>query len=286
LHTDIQESKSQIALPTVETTPSHGLATRTAKLWDRTLGREMSLRLERVLLPGLRWNQEVYATWLRSQVDGTTQWLDAGCGHRLLPPDFEALERELIQKAKLVIGVDQNMDSLHRHKTLRRRTCASLEGLPFADHSFDLVTCNMVVEHLPNPSHTLREFGRVLRPHGVLLVHTPNVWNYAVCLARILKTIVPAPLLTKMISWSEERHDADIFPTFYRANSCSSLTSHLDRLGFSRERYEMLVGPQPICPFFAPVAFCELLLMKTTMSRAFQSFATTMLFSFRKAAAR
>jgi len=262
------------------------LVRRGQKLWDLTLGRQASLRLERVILPGLRWNQEIYATWLRSHVDETTDWLDAGCGRRLLPPDFETLEHELMNVAKLAIGVDLNVDSVLRHKTLTRRMCASLEGLPFPDDSFDLVTCNMVVEHLPNPSRTFREFSRVLRPGGVLLIHTPNVWNYAICLARVLRKLVPERLLVKMISWSEKRQDADIFPTFYRANSRSSITSQLDRLGFSCERYEMLVGPQTVCRFFAPVAFCEALLMKATMSRALQSFATTMIFTFRKTSPR
>jgi ubiquinone/menaquinone biosynthesis C-methylase UbiE len=266
--------------------PFDGLMGRTAELWDSVLGRRMSLRMERIILPGARWNQEVYATWLKSHVSGTTRWLDAGCGHRLLPPDFETLERELIGTAKMVVGLDLNVNSLQMHQTLNHRTCSSLESLPFPDHSFDLVTCNMVVEHLPDPCQTFRELGRVLRPDGVLLVHTPNVWNYAICLARLIKRFVPKCLLVKMIMWSEERRDSDIFPTFYRANSCASITSQLGQLGFYREKYKMLVGPQPICPFFAPIAFWELLLMKSTTWRALQSFATTMLFSFRKAPAR
>jgi SAM-dependent methyltransferase len=288
LHTHVRDPESQFTLGTETIAPSshRNLVKRGARLWDSTLGRQMSLRLERVILPGLRWNQDVYAKWLKRHVTETTCWLDAGCGRRMLPPDFEALEHELVCTAKFVVGVDLNVNSLQRHKTLLHRTCASLEGLPFPDGSFDLVSCNMVVEHLPDPYQTFGEFGRVLRPGGVLLVHTPNVWNYAVCLARVLKRLVPGRILVKMIRWSEERQDADIFPTFYRANSCASITSQLDRLGFSREKYEMLVGPQPVCPFFAPVAFWELLLMRATMCRPLQSFATTMLFSFRKAPAR
>lgn len=274
------------AFEKVEPSPLHDFVSRTAKLWDSLLGRGMSLRMERAILPGVRWNQEVYATWLQSHVSETTRWLDAGCGHRLLPPDFETLERELAVTAKIVVGLDLNVDSLRMHRTLLHRTCSSLERLPFPDRSFDLVTCNMVVEHLPDPRQTFQELGRVLRPDGVLLIHTPNVWNYAICLARLIKKFVPKRLLVKMITWSEERPDVDIFPTFYRANSCSSITSQLGQLGFYREKYEMLVGPQPICPFFAPIAFWELLLMKSTTWRALQSFATTMLFSFRKAPAR
>lgn len=263
--------------------PHRDLLSRGSKLWDSIAGRQMTLRMDRIILPRLRWNQEVYATWLESHVNKTTRWLDAGCGRRLLPPDFEALEHELTREARLVIGVDLNVKSLQRHRTLFHRTCASLEALPFQDESFDLITCNMVVEHLPNPSQTFRELGRVLCPNGVLLVHTPNVWNYAVCLARMLKKVAPERILIRMIKWSEERQDADIFPTFYRANSRASITARLGLLGFSCEQHEMLVGPQPICPFFAPAAFFELLLMRATMWHPLREFATTMLFSFRKA---
>jgi ubiquinone/menaquinone biosynthesis C-methylase UbiE len=258
--------------------------TKAAKLWDHTLGRQMSLRTEAAILRRVRWNQEIYSEWLRTYVTGTTSWLDAGCGRRLLPPDFLSLERELMGKAKLVIGVDVNTDSLRCHKTLFLRSCSSLEALPFPDQSFDLVTCNMVVEHLPDPQSTFREFERVLCPGGVLLVHTPNIWNYAVLLARVLKKLVPAKLLVRLIGWSEERQDTDIFPTYYRGNSRTSITSILESHGFSSERFEMLVGPQPVCRVFAPLALCELLLMRATMWQPLRPFATTMLCSFRKSA--
>jgi 2-polyprenyl-3-methyl-5-hydroxy-6-metoxy-1,4-benzoquinol methylase len=256
--------------------------TNRSAFWNNTLGRRMSLRLEDVILRQLRWNQEIYGAWLQSYVTENTRWLDAGCGHRILPPDFDALERELLCKARLVVGSDVSADSLSRHKTLQLRTCASLGQLPFPDQSFDLVTCNMVVEHLPDPNATFREFERVLSPGGILLLHTPNIWNYAVILARLVKTVVPRNTLLRLIRWSEERQDADIFPTYYRANSRTSLTAALQSIGLSCERFELLVGPQPVCRFFAPLALCELLIMRATMWQPLRSFATTMLCSFRK----
>lgn len=45
--------------------------------------------------------------------------------------------------------------------------------LPFADGSFDLVTCLDVVEHLDDDTAALREMRRVLRPGGHLLVTVP-----------------------------------------------------------------------------------------------------------------
>jgi len=51
------------------------------------------------------------------------------------------------------------------------------EPLPYANASFDLVTCTEVIEHLEHYRATLREVNRVLRPGGVFVVSTPNVLN-------------------------------------------------------------------------------------------------------------
>lgn len=45
-----------------------------------------------------------------------------------------------------------------------------LTQLPFADRSFDCVTCGWVIEHLPDPRPGLAEFSRVLQPGGRLFL--------------------------------------------------------------------------------------------------------------------
>lgn len=47
---------------------------------------------------------------------------------------------------------------------------ADLTELPFADASFDGVTCGYVLEHVPNPADGLREFARVMCRGGRLLL--------------------------------------------------------------------------------------------------------------------
>lgn len=45
--------------------------------------------------------------------------------------------------------------------------------LPFADSTFDLITCFGVLHHIPNVSKALAEFRRVLTPDGILLIREP-----------------------------------------------------------------------------------------------------------------
>jgi SAM-dependent methyltransferase len=49
--------------------------------------------------------------------------------------------------------------------------------LPFQDATFDAVVGIEGIEHLENPYLPTREFFRVLRPGGLLILSTPNVLN-------------------------------------------------------------------------------------------------------------
>jgi len=49
--------------------------------------------------------------------------------------------------------------------------------LPFGDRSFEYVTCLEGLEHIENPQQAVREFARVLKPGGHLIVSVPNILN-------------------------------------------------------------------------------------------------------------
>jgi SAM-dependent methyltransferase len=51
---------------------------------------------------------------------------------------------------------------------------AAAEELPFADASFDLVTCQTLLMHVPDPHLVIGEMTRVTKPGGLVLAAEPN----------------------------------------------------------------------------------------------------------------
>lgn len=249
-------------------------------LWDRWLGRLASWRLQQRMLPQLRWNQEIWGETVRRYLGPSVRWLDAGCGWRLLGQGLEPLEAELVNATQNVVGIDSDLPHLGKHVNIHRRVCGSLAVLPFADESFDLLTCNMVVEHLPVPEKIFQELSRVLAPGGVLLVHTPNKWNYLVLANIIAKRLLPRSLIAKLVK--DGRSQDDFYPTCYRANSTRALRRIGKSANLGTEFVRMLTHPRPYTRFFAPAAFLELLIMRLTMTQLFGRFGTTIVMAFRK----
>ena len=73
----------------------------------------------------------------------------------------------------------QFYEGLRAYEPMSMRVCqADLESaLPFPDHSFDRVVCNLVLGYVRDPLFTLREYLRVLTPQGRLVIS--NLKPYA-----------------------------------------------------------------------------------------------------------
>jgi len=74
-----------------------------------------------------------------------------------------------------VVGVDLDESAV---KVARSRGltvhCGMLAAQRFQTSTFDAVTLNHVIEHVPDPVQTLRECFRILKPGGTLVLFTPN----------------------------------------------------------------------------------------------------------------
>lgn len=50
---------------------------------------------------------------------------------------------------------------------------SNITSIPVPDASFDVVLCTEVLEHIPNPAEAIKEFARVLKSDGTLLLTAP-----------------------------------------------------------------------------------------------------------------
>ncbi len=51
------------------------------------------------------------------------------------------------------------------------------KNLPYENESFDYIACIEGLEHIENPANAIREFARLLKKGGLLIVSVPNILN-------------------------------------------------------------------------------------------------------------
>jgi SAM-dependent methyltransferase len=115
----------------------------------------------------------------RFSLDRVKDVLDVGCG----VGHWGRLLANVLPGSARVQGVDREAFWVERataraaaHGLADRFSyqVAVAEKLPFADESFDLVTCQTVLIHMPDPGAAVDEMVRVARPGGLILVAEPN----------------------------------------------------------------------------------------------------------------
>ncbi len=97
--------------------------------------------------------------------------LDVGCGSG-------TIVKRLLKKGKKTIGIDIGKKFVDFCKSKYKSAVfceADAQFLPFSNKCFDTIVCSEVIEHLENPEKALKEFNRVLRPRGKLILTTPNI---------------------------------------------------------------------------------------------------------------
>jgi 2-polyprenyl-3-methyl-5-hydroxy-6-metoxy-1,4-benzoquinol methylase len=103
--------------------------------------------------------------------------LDVGCGEGVL------VQRWAQRLATgRVVGIDLEEDSIqagwaeHQAPNLEYRVMQAA-NLPFADGEFDLASAIEVLEHVPDPEHTLAEMARCAERHLLVSVPREPLWR-------------------------------------------------------------------------------------------------------------
>lgn len=168
--------------------------------------------------------ENVFAEKLRKIILPGERVLDAGCGTgKFFSFDFA-------KKAGCrLVGTDARED-INSNSEMDFCVRAKLNALPFADASFDVVNCRLVIEHVDFPDSVLKEFYRVLKPDGRLAILTPNLLHYFGAAAKLTPHWFHVWFNSRVRGFDEN----DIFPTRYRANTRPRLRRLFTESGFSR----------------------------------------------------
>jgi SAM-dependent methyltransferase len=231
-------------------------------------------RLRPKLTPGLENSQMHYARMLEAAAAAASSWLDLGCGF-----DFVRNGATFTMPAGncRAVGLDMDATALRQHTRLSQRVVGNGETLPFGRGTFDLVTMNMVMEHVKTPRLLFAEVNRVLRPGGVLLLHTPNAVGYTTLATRMVPTALRAPLAARI----QGRTEDDLYPTYYRANSVKDLRRLGKNNGLEVQQIEQIESS----PMFASVPILllpELMFIRLLRTMRLHSMRPCLLARFRK----
>lgn len=223
--------------------------------------------LERIFVPTLKSSQARYEDLLKSYVNPDIEWLELGCGHHILPPWRLKAEKDLINRCKAIIGVDYDFLSLKKNQNILLKARCNISNIPFQCNYFDLITSNMVVEHIENPEVQFSEINRVLKQNGFFIFHTPNDLGYVTLFGRLIPDIIKKLLIYIL----QGRKEEDVFKTYYRANNKKKILKLASRNGFKIKEIEMANSSAQFS-VVPPLALVELIWMKILMLDKFKSF--------------
>lgn len=157
-----------------------------------------------------------------------TTLLDAGCG-RTLP-----VLRKYAGKVARLIGVEL-VDFTDVPVGIEAYN-ADLSHIPIPDCSVDIIMSRSVFEHLVDPESVYREFARILRPGGMVVFLTANMWDYGTLVARL----IPNRYHASIVKHTEGRAEEDTFPTAYLTNTRKDVERLAQKTGLTVKGFEYL----------------------------------------------
>ena len=112
--------------------------------------------------------------------------LDAACGRGYLlskilesNPDVQCYGIDIVPPQE-IHSICENRAVVNREGMQYKFQTADIMKLPFQDHSFDIVLCTHVLEHIRDPQKALKELIRVSRQRLIIVVPKQREYKYTV----------------------------------------------------------------------------------------------------------
>lgn len=124
-------------------------------------------------------NESNRQAWLKkvlAAISSGSRLLDAGAGELKNRQHCTHLEYVSQDFGQYTGGKDAAVtQGLHgiQWDTSRIDLVCDITAIPAPDASFDVILCSEVLEHVPEPTHVLDEFARLLKPGGVVILTAP-----------------------------------------------------------------------------------------------------------------
>ena len=193
--------------------------------------------------PPINHPYQVLERRVRAQIHPEASVLDIGCGRRapMLRP-FRGQAAHLYGIDLVDFALDDDGLILARESVCHMPSIASA--------SIDIAYSRSVMEHIDDVVAAYTEIFRVLKPGGKYVFITPNMYDYSSIIARL----VPNKYHARIVNRVEGRDEDDVFPTYYRSNSKTTIRKVASEVGFSVEELDYL-GQYPCYMTFSRPLF-------------------------------
>ena len=228
--------------------------------------------LENMIVPNVKYAQTVYEEYLVKIIEKDSVWLDLGCGRRLLPEWRSAQEKILINQCKVLVGYDGDINSLKDNDSIKMKIMGDIDSLPVRNEVFDIVSANMVLEHLKCPDNAFREIKRILKPGGIFIFHTPNRKGYV----NILGNMIPNVFRNTLIVFLEGRTEKDIFKTYYEINTIQKIEKIAFSTGLNIVELKMITSTAASA-MLLPLSIIELIWIRILSFERFTKYRTNII---------
>ncbi len=226
--------------------------------WFFSINQKCSQAIAKIF-PNTKFDIDALDEYYRGQItnalfDGC-RVVDVGGGRRC---QFQN-ERQRYTGVK-VIAVDISEEELRLNNDADEKIVFALGSdapLPIDDSSVDVVTSQMVLEHIFNNDNSVREISRILKPGGKFISLMPNKF----ALFSIINQILPHAFAKKVLYFflnKPEAKDIQGFKAYYNKTYYPAIQKLLTKYGFSDVQFKLCYHQSGYFEFFVPFALISL----------------------------